>query len=750
MHRSVIKTIKGLTSLMIATTMCTSSIPQAAFAAQYSDKDAATAETTSQVSNEITANSDDEQIASSAETDSQAAENSETVGSNIEEDLNANDDVVAGSNVGTTIEDEQSIAEPEQIDPIVGMSAAVMDLYVNSNETAVDLKAHGGLFETAQNVKFAVWSDENYQDDMTWYNGTKLGNGQWGLTIPISNHRSFGSYTVHAYETVPNNAFIASGSFDIVAPTADVSITQTEEQVKSGKFTVLIENVSNPQVVSSIQVPVWSAVDDQDDIEWLNATKVNGNTWQVETSCAGGKRLPGAYNAHVYLTGVNGLFAGIAGITASVEAAESRITAEVSPDEMSATVTLSGPAALRSQSVQFPTWSVAGGQDDISWYEGSKKANGSWVATVSIPKHATAGEYLTHVYTSNETGMGCAGEASFEISPITGQAEITSTENGKYTVTVTIENSPSGVKQVQVPSWTDAGYQDDIVWHNSSSTSKDVWNCEVSAGEHNGEEGAYTSHVYATAENGVMSYIDTCTAKLTCWNYAYVTGPVGSGYRYLNIKNPSSDDINFAVWSDEGHHDDLFWEGSKPYESNVYRARIDCRRFKHAGNVTSHVYVGGELRGILNFWISDDDQIPPEYRQMHDRIQGTSSATNYLIAVDTSRCIVGIYSGSQGNWSLTRAHACGPGAPGSPTVKGNFTVTGKGYVFGNEKGYSCYYWTQFYGNYLFHSILYYPGTFRVKDPTMGRQVSHGCVRLELENAKWIYDNIPYGTRVVVY
>lgn len=26
----------------------------------------------------------------------------------------------------------------------------------------------------------------------------------------------------------------------------------------------------------------------------------------------------------------------------------------------------------------------------------------------------------------------------------------------------------------------------------------------------------------------------------------------------------------------------------------------------------------------------------------------------------------------------------------------------------------------------------------------------GCVRLEIGNAKWIYDNIPSGTHVVVY
>ena len=36
------------------------------------------------------------------------------------------------------------------------------------------------------------------------------------------------------------------------------------------------------------------------------------------------------------------------------------------------------------------------------------------------------------------------------------------------------------------------------------------------------------------------------------------------------------------------------------------------------------------------------------------------------------------------------------------------------------------------------------------DGRLGINASHGCVRLALTNAKWIYDNIPVGTKVVIY
>lgn len=138
-------------------------------------------------------------------------------------------------------------------------------------------------------------------------------------------------------------------------------------------------------------------------------------------------------------------------------------------------------------------------------------------------------------------------------------------------------------------------------------------------------------------------------------------------------------------------------------------------------------------------WVSDS---------MNAKAQSYASRTNWLILVDTSRCVTSIYYGSQGNWDLNRRYVCSTGRTGTPTVIGEYEVFGKGYSFGH--GYTCYYYTQFYGDYLFHSSPYYVNSNRIMDPTMGVPSSAGCVRLEIQNAKWIYDNIPYGTKVVTY
>lgn len=38
----------------------------------------------------------------------------------------------------------------------------------------------------------------------------------------------------------------------------------------------------------------------------------------------------------------------------------------------------------------------------------------------------------------------------------------------------------------------------------------------------------------------------------------------------------------------------------------------------------------------------------------------------------------------------------------------------------------------------------------ITDGRLGINASHGCVRLNINHAKWIYDHIPRGTKVVVY
>lgn len=134
--------------------------------------------------------------------------------------------------------------------------------------------------------------------------------------------------------------------------------------------------------------------------------------------------------------------------------------------------------------------------------------------------------------------------------------------------------------------------------------------------------------------------------------------------------------------------------------------------------------------------------------KMNAKAQIYSSSTRYLILVDRNACKVAIYTGWSGSWSRLKYWSCSPGKPSTPTVAGTFKVGSKGRYFDSGSA-RCHWYTQFRGNYLFHSVLY-TKSGRISDGRLGMKLSHGCVRLDINNAKWIYDNIPKGTTVVVY
>lgn len=95
---------------------------------------------------------------------------------------------------------------------------------------------------------------------------------------------------------------------------------------------------------------------------------------------------------------------------------------------------------------------------------------------------------------------------------------------------------------------------------------------------------------------------------------------------------------------------------------------------------------------------------------------------------------------------------CSSGKKGDETPTGTFTVSQRGKSFFNaaiDEG--AYYWVRFDNSYLFHSIPFdKSGKIEQNEADkLGEPASHGCLRMSIENAKWVYDNIPEGTKVSI-
>ena len=135
---------------------------------------------------------------------------------------------------------------------------------------------------------------------------------------------------------------------------------------------------------------------------------------------------------------------------------------------------------------------------------------------------------------------------------------------------------------------------------------------------------------------------------------------------------------------------------------------------------------------------------------------GTNSLP-YEIKVNRKMNTVTVYTQDEaGNYTVPyKAMICSTGRLGHATPLGSYSVTSvkKEWCLMFDGTYGQYS-TQFFGNYLFHSICYTapdPATMLAQEYNMlGGVASLGCVRLQTADAKWIYDNCAPGTRVTIY
>lgn len=101
---------------------------------------------------------------------------------------------------------------------------------------------------------------------------------------------------------------------------------------------------------------------------------------------------------------------------------------------------------------------------------------------------------------------------------------------------------------------------------------------------------------------------------------------------------------------------------------------------------------------------------------------------------------------------IVKQFVCSTGEKGDETPTGTFRIAERGKSFYSQRvGEGGYYWTQFKGDYLFHSLPF-DENYQIKPDEaakLGTPASHGCVRLPIEDAKWIYDHIPRGTVVTI-
>ena len=140
----------------------------------------------------------------------------------------------------------------------------------------------------------------------------------------------------------------------------------------------------------------------------------------------------------------------------------------------------------------------------------------------------------------------------------------------------------------------------------------------------------------------------------------------------------------------------------------------------------------------------DNNPVPEE-----DQDIDFSNSDDFRIEVDLGRQKVFVYYKEK----IIREMICSGGAESSPTPTGEFKTSQKiEYDWVDRFDMGAYYWIRFYETYLFHSIPFdKDGNMMMEEyEKLGNPASHGCIRLKLEEAKWLYENLPLDVRVLIY
>lgn len=130
--------------------------------------------------------------------------------------------------------------------------------------------------------------------------------------------------------------------------------------------------------------------------------------------------------------------------------------------------------------------------------------------------------------------------------------------------------------------------------------------------------------------------------------------------------------------------------------------------------------------------------------------QNLTSSSKYLVWINLRCQKVNLFQKKDGKWDLFRTCTVSTGANNTPTPTGTFTAYAKlnGWFYSTTYIKPIVYFLD--GGYAMHSREHWYSDGSLVTTTIGRPISHGCVRMYDNDINWIYKNIPIGTTVYIF
>lgn len=347
-----------------------------------------------------------------------------------------------------------------------------------------------------KSMPIAVWTHRNGQDDIKWYYATKVSSNTFSLRVNIGNHNyEYGEYLIHSYG-VHNNGQMKFISGKIMT-VEGIKVESKSAVTNSTNANLKLNNVTSPHGIRNMRVAVWSDANGQDDIRWYNVPNT-GNNFEINVSSLNHKGNEGSYTAHFYATDNYGKSVLVTGLSFRITSVKmSSVTFEkVSRDSFE--IVVRGYESPRStNTIYVPTWSSVGGQDDVRWYQATRRSDGTYRYTVYTRNHNNSlGTYYVDPYGYSGNGqLIFLGRGTVNVFNVKGYLNVNVTSN-TFNLKMTNINISSSLKEVNIAVWSANNGQDDIRWYSAKRNSDGSYSVNVPISNHGNERGAYFFHTY--------------------------------------------------------------------------------------------------------------------------------------------------------------------------------------------------------------------------------------------------------------
>lgn len=361
------------------------------------------------------------------------------------------------------------------------------------------------------------------------------------------------------------------------------------QNVSSQGFEVLVTDVSDPNGVVTVKLPVWTDKNDQDDIIWYDGVKQSNGDYKVSVKTAEHKGETGNYNVHLYYLEQNEKLQGIGAEKVTVP--EKTTGAQNIPEQGS--YTFNEVVEVKNEpKMSAPTEFTFERGFKLGYYDKVLEAdNHQWISYVS---YGGVRRYIPI--------------ATLKTQAPTGKVDIKNHTNGDFDVIVSDVSDSNGIKAVKVPVWTVKNDQDDIIWYDAVQQSDGTYKVNVKLSEHKNECGDYNVHLYYQESDGTMRGVlgtKTTVAEAKLSGQLAITNQSTQGFDVIisEVSNPNGvKTVKVPVWSTQGGQDDIIWYNATKQNDGTYKVAVNVKDHKNnSGEYNVHLYYeqnDGSLKGV--------------------------------------------------------------------------------------------------------------------------------------------------------